>query len=105
MTFKKGESGNPGGRPKDSFGIAEYARSKLPRIIDVLEKIILDESEPSKARLTAAGMLLDRGLGSVIPSHLFISQNSPGNTIEGQVLPTNRVDLEKLLHNHIKRDE
>lgn len=106
MPYKKGESGNPGGRPKDSYGIAEYARSKLPRIIDGLEKIFLDESEPGKIRIAAAQILCDRGLGSVIPSHIMLPPDSSGNTIEGQVIPPmGRVPVEKFLHTQLKREE
>src|ERR1700730_898191 len=60
--FKKGQSGNPGGRPKELKGIQELARSHAEMAIETLAKIAKDgQSEASRA--SAANSLLDRGYG------------------------------------------
>lgn len=60
--FKKGQSGNPGGRPKELEGIQKLAREHGALAIEALAKIVRN-GESESARATAAGMLLDRGYG------------------------------------------
>jgi len=61
--FKKGQSGNPGGRPRVLADVQELARQKSPKALDTLEKIMLNEKAPAAARVAAANGLLDRGYG------------------------------------------
>ena len=61
MPFKKGQSGNPGGRPKAEREVVEAARAAGPRCVEVLVDL-LDHND-SRVRMAAADHLLDRGFG------------------------------------------
>jgi HEAT repeat protein len=63
MPFKKGQSGNPGGRPKVLGDIQELARVGSPEAIQTLREIMQNEKAPPVARVAAANSLLDRGFG------------------------------------------
>src|SRR4029453_17593723 len=61
--FRKGVSGNPGGRPKVLGDVQELARQKSPEAINTLVGIMNNEKAPPAARVAAAKALLDRGYG------------------------------------------
>lgn len=60
--FLSGHSGNPSGRPKDEFKIAELARSYSAEAIDTLVDLMRNGKD-ERIRGTAAQALLDRGWG------------------------------------------
>lgn len=62
MPFKKGQSGNPGGRPKRHIGdLSKEARRYATLALGVLVEIARKGVE--RNRLAAATALLDRGYG------------------------------------------
>jgi HEAT repeat protein len=61
--FVKGQSGNPGGRPKALIEVQALAREHSPSAIATLAKIMEDDSAPAAARIAAACAILDRGYG------------------------------------------
>ena len=60
--FAPGQSGNPGGRPKDEHRVAELARSYTVEAIDTLVEL-MRVGKDERVRGTAAQALLDRGWG------------------------------------------
>ena len=75
MPFRKGESGNPGGRPKEIAEIKALARQHGPAAIQKLVEY-LDGSD-GKLSQAAAIALLDRGYGKPTQSmDLAIAQKT-----------------------------
>lgn len=63
MTFIKGQSGNPSGRPKVPEDVKEAARAHSADAIKTLATIMLDDGQPGPARVAAADKILDRAWG------------------------------------------
>jgi hypothetical protein len=63
MPFKKGISGNPGGRPKVLGDVQELARRHTAEAITTLVGIMRDKAAPPAARAMASNAILDRGYG------------------------------------------
>ena len=61
--FKKGQSGNPGGRPKQLGEVRDYARGHTVEAIDCLIGIMNERRQSGSARVAAACAVLDRGWG------------------------------------------
>jgi hypothetical protein len=61
--WKKGVSGNPGGRPKQSADVVEAARALTPKAIETLEHM-LDHGENEMTRVRAAEILMNRAWGT-----------------------------------------
>lgn len=60
--FKPGQSGNPGGRPKD-HDIRALARSHTKTALETLIEVAKSKKAPAAARVSASAALLDRGYG------------------------------------------
>lgn len=63
--FKKGISGNPGGRPKktaEEFDLIAACKDKTPAALTTIENIMVN-GETEKNRLTAAQIIIERAYG------------------------------------------
>lgn len=61
--FKKGQSGNPGGKPKVKRTAEEIALKHAQKAVEEVAKLAFSPSAPDQVRLSALQTLLDRGLG------------------------------------------
>ena len=61
--FKKGQSGNPGGRPKVIAEVRDLARKQTDKAVKTLISIMDNIKAADAARAAAANSLLDRGWG------------------------------------------
>ncbi len=66
MPFKKGQSGNPGGRPKEVAKVRELAQAKTAVAIQTLVEIAENKAEPASARVAACNAILDRACGKPV---------------------------------------
>jgi len=65
--FAPGQSGNPGGRPKDVGPIKELAKQHTQAAMDALVGALADPS--GRTRVAAAEAILDRGYGKPTQHH------------------------------------
>ena len=61
--WKKGQSGNPSGRPKAVLDLRDLARTHTAVAVKTLLSVMRDRSAAPAARVSAATAILDRGYG------------------------------------------
>ena len=74
MKFQKGQSGNPGGRPKVVADVQQLARQLTTDAIETLASIMRNTEAAPAARVAAANAILDRGYGK--PAQHFTGEVS-----------------------------
>lgn len=63
MTWQPGESGNPGGRPKEYGRVRDLAREMTEDALETLHTIMMDVKASKPSRCKAAIAILDRAWG------------------------------------------
>lgn len=77
MAWAKGESGNPGGRPKEEREVIQLAREKSTRAIERLCEWI--ESDNPKASVSACTAVMNRAFG--LPSQTLNNNHEVSDTL------------------------
>lgn len=75
MKFKKGQSGNPGGRPKAIAEVQKLARESTPEAMETLRTIMRNKKAPDAARVAATREILDRGWGKALQASVVANLN------------------------------
>lgn len=71
--WQKGQSGNPGGRPREVSDLRELARDHTEGAIRTIISVMNDSNATASARIAAAVALLDRGYGKPVQQ---VNQNT-----------------------------
>lgn len=87
--WKKGQSGNPGGRRKQDYRLKDLAQEYTEEALRTLAHI-MRKSEDDKARVIAADKLLDRGYGK--PAQSVDITNSDGSMSAAWLAAMREVD-------------
>jgi len=80
MAFVKGQSGNPGGKPKELRSVVSQARRLTPLALRELRAILNDPEEGKQAKISAASVILDRAWGR--PSQAFTGADGSGDVVD-----------------------
>ena len=95
--WKKGESGNPGGRPRGAAGMAMEIRKATRNGQELLEYLLgqFREGATDQIRTEALKLLYDRGWGKAAQVY----------EIQGEIKHTLNVDLTRLSFEQLKKLE
>ena len=88
-TWAKGQSGNPGGRPRILEAVRDIARESTTLAIETLRTIAADTNAPHAARVSAATALLDRAWGRPLQGHAVLAVSAPKSVremIDGELM-------------------
>ena len=77
MPFEKGQSGNPGGRPKAAGRVRELAQSQTENAIATLVSVMENAKAPPASRVAAATAILDRGWGKPVQPVVGDEESDP----------------------------
>ena len=84
--YKKGQSGNPGGRPKENTELKELARTYTTEAVERLAFWM--RSEEPRASVAAAEKLLERGYGKAAQHHEITGKDGKDITVNINLNPS-----------------
>ena len=88
--FKPGQSGNPGGRPKDEIRVKELAREHT---VEALQALVTGlKAKGERTRIAAAEALLDRGWGRPTQHHEVDARDDLTAALDRAWARVNKVD-------------
>lgn len=64
--FEKGQSGNPGGRPKVSEDVKTMLKAAAPEAVKLLTETMKDEKVKTDLRIRCAETIMDRVYGKAV---------------------------------------
>ena len=100
VPFRMGHSGNPKGRPPGGTSLAERIRAKCGHdgatLVDLLYGIAADEEQPTRLRIDAAKVLLERGFGKP-PQEVHVKTGGLSDVTPEQVQRMGDADLKRFL--------
>ncbi len=100
MPFRKGESGNPKGRPPGGTSLAERIRAKCGHdgatLVDKLYNIAMDDEQPTRLQIDAAKVLLERGFGKP-PQEVHVKTGGLADVTPEQVHQMSDANLKRFL--------
>ena len=92
MRYKRGQSGNPGGRPRVLAEIQELASQHAPEVIAELARLAV-KGKSETARIAAGRELLDRGFGRARQGvEVSLPENNIVRTMLDEIDARNRED-------------
>ena len=98
-SWKKGQSGNPGGKRKQDYRIRDLAQALTEEALETLRSI-MKGSEDDRARVAAANAILDRGYGK--PAQAVDITNSDGSMSQAWIAAMKSVDSEAETEQHVE---
>ena len=84
MTFKPGQSGNPGGRPKEAAEVKALARSHSKAAVEKLVDLMRSSAD-ERTIIAACNSILDRGLGKPAQAIIGGDEDEPAVKVEGML--------------------